>query len=317
MAKVYVSYHNSDHAYVRQLADELMSHGHEVFFSGEAIRPGQDWEAVLSDALRNADALLAIVSPTAMDSKWLFTETGTAMAYFRERGRPLVIPVILENADIPSPLQSVQALFAGGKDIPEVAKEIDFALDAMLGRIKAKEDERREVQKKVEATAATYIKASLENLAERETGYRRTAYFWYGLAMFSLVGGLIFGIWRAVSLNSSNTTPSWESLAQLGLITILVVGVLGALSRFAFLLGKAFMVESLRNADRSHAISFGEFYLNAFGDKAEWSEVKEAFQHWNIDKGSTFIDQDAKDVDPQILQTALDIAKAISGAKGS
>ena len=133
--------------------------------------------------------------------------------------------------------------------------------------------------------------------------------------MFSLVGGLVFGIWRAVTLNSSNSTPSWESLAQLGLITILVVGVLGALSRFAFLLGKAFMVESLRNADRSHAISFGEFYLNAFGDKAEWTEVKEAFQHWNIDKGSTFIDQEAKDVDPQILQTALDIAKAISGAK--
>lgn len=315
MAKVYISYHNSDQPYVRELANELMTYGHDVFFSGEAIQPGQDWESVLSDALRNADALLAIVSPTAMESKWLFTETGTAMAYFRERGRPLVVPVILENASIPSPLQSVQALFATGKSVTEIAKEIDAALDAMLGRIKAKEDQRREIQKKVEATAATYIKESLTNLEKREIGYRRVAYFWYGLALFSLVGGLIFGIWRAVTLSGDSTPPSWESLAQLGLITILVVGVLGDLSRFAFLLGKAFMVESLRNADRSHAISFGEFYLNAFGDKADWSEIKEAFQHWNIDKGSTFIDQDAKDVDPQILQTALDIAKAISGVK--
>lgn len=271
MARVYVSYHNADQEYVRELANELMSHGHEVFFSGDAVRPGQDWESVLSDALKDADALLAIVSPTATDSKWLFTETGTAMAYFRERGRPVVIPVILDDAKIPSPLQSIQALFARGKDAPEVAKEIDAALDAMIGRIQAREDERREVQKKVEATAATYIKESLTNLEERETGYRRVAYFWYGLAMFSLIGGLAFGVWRAATLSSNDKTPSWESLAELGLITILVVGVLGALSRFAFLLGKAFMVESLRNADRSHAISFGEFYLNAFGDTSSCS----------------------------------------------
>jgi hypothetical protein len=72
------------------------------------------------------------------------------------------------------------------------------------------------------------------------------------------------------------------------------------------------MVESLRNADRIHAISFGQFYLKAFGEHAEWAEIKEAFQHWNIDKGSSFMQQEAKDINPEILKTALEIAKSMS-----
>jgi hypothetical protein len=315
MANVYIAYQMNDSDYVRKLARLLEQRGHNVFFSGGDLRPGQMWEAELSDALRSADALLAIVSTSSSESKWLFTETGAALGYFRERGRPLVIPVLIEDVDIPAPLRSVQALFADGKDLGTVADEIERALESQIGQVKAREDQRREVQRKVEQTAAAYIKASLVNLKEREDTYRRMAYFWYVLALLSLSGGLAFGVWRAAIMHSAQ--PTWESLVQLALITILIVGVLGALSRFAFLLGKAFMVESLRNADRSHAISFGEFYLNAFGDKAEWKEVKEAFQHWNIDKGSSFIRQDAKDIDPQVLQTALDIAKAICGAKGS
>jgi hypothetical protein len=314
MAKVYIAYQMNDSDYVRDLAGLLEQHGHNVFFSGGNIRPGQMWQSELSEALRSADALVAIVSRSSSDSKWLFTEAGAALGYFRERGRPLVIPVLIEDVDIPAPLSSVQALFAAGKDIGIVAEELDHALDSQIGQIKAREDTRREFQQKVEQTAATYIKAQLQNLQQRQQAYRRIAYSWYVFALLSLIGGLAFGVWRAATIHS--TQPTWESFAQLALVTVLIVGVLGALSRFAFLLGKAFMVESLRNADRSHAISFGEFYLNAYGDKAEWSEVKEAFQHWNIDKGSSFKDQDAKDVDPQILQTALDIAKAMAGVKG-
>ena len=73
------------------------------------------------------------------------------------------------------------------------------------------------------------------------------------------------------------------------------------------------MVEALRNADRRHAISFGEFYLRAYGANADWKEVKEAFQHWNIDKGSHFLGQNNSEFDPQIFQLAIEIAKAVSG----
>lgn len=313
MAKIYITHHSADSDYVRELSERLHELGHSVLFSHEESRLGLVWESSLKSAFRESDALLAIVSEKSAQSKWLISETSAALGYYSERGKPVVLPIILENVKIPISLGAVRCLVTTGRSTREVADKIDRMLDSLLGEIAAKEEERREAITKVETTAATYIQSSIKDLKAREKGYRKVAYFWYGLALFSLVGGLAFGIWRAVDLDSAPKDPSWESLAELGLITVLVVGVLGALSRFAFLLGKAFMVESLRNADRIHAISFGEFYLNAFGDKADWAEVKEAFQHWNIDKGSTFIEQDAKDVDPQILQTALDIAKAISG----
>jgi hypothetical protein len=72
------------------------------------------------------------------------------------------------------------------------------------------------------------------------------------------------------------------------------------------------MVESIRNGDRIHAISFGKFYLNAYGDIATREEIKEVFGNWNIDNGSSFITQDAKDIDPNVLG-ALEIIKSIEG----
>jgi hypothetical protein len=145
----------------------------------------------------------------------------------------------------------------------------------------------------------------------RESNLKRSAFFWYGAAFVSLLIGLGFGMWRAYT-SATVMDISWQSIAQLAVVSVVVIGLLGALSRFSFTLGKSFMVESLRNADRIHAISFGQFYLEAFGEHAEWSEIKEAFQHWNIDKGSSFMQQNVKDIDPEILKTAIEIAKTIS-----
>jgi hypothetical protein len=88
--------------------------------------------------------------------------------------------------------------------------------------------------------------------------------------------------------------------------------MLTAVARLAFVLGKSFMVESLRNGDRAHAISFGRFYLQAFGSRADWAEIKEAFQHWNIDSGSSFSSQSPSDVDPIVVQAAVEIVKAVA-----
>lgn len=56
------------------------------------------------------------------------------------------------------------------------------------------------------------------------------------------------------------------------------------------------MVESIRCADRAHAIGLGKLYLQLYKSKFEWRELKDIFQNWNIDKGSAFIKQDAKDI---------------------
>ncbi|TWT86778.1 hypothetical protein Mal64_36080 [Pseudobythopirellula maris] len=299
-----------------------MNSGQEMLFGlGNAINPFQ-FPLHLKGAKVNLpysdiDAVVLLLSDESPRSSELMKGVREAAISYRTRGVPLLIPVATSlSVPIPDAIAGMRILHLKSRTkegYRATADAIDNVLDAYDNIKIAKEEERREVQEKVERSTGEYVQKSLANLKDREHVYRRLSYAWYGVALLSLVGGVAYGVWRAIMLQDKQ--PSWESLVQVGLVTVLVIGVLGALSRFAFLLGKAFMVESLRNSDRIHAISFGEFYLDAFGDKAEWSEVKEAFQHWNIDKGSTFIEQDAKDVDPQILLTALEIAKAISGAR--
>lgn len=180
----------------------------------------------------------------------------------------------------------------------------------MEGELQAISDEKKETIARVEATAAEYIKKSLKELHGRETRYQWVVYGCYFLCFLSLLVCLIFLIDKGTTLITADISISRQ--IQLGILGVVVLALIISLARFSFLMGKSFMVESLRNLDRIHAISFGEFYLQAFGDKAEWSEVKEAFQHWNIDKGSIFITQNANEFDPDIFKNIIEFTKLIT-----
>jgi hypothetical protein len=315
MSRVFVSYAAADEDFVNRLVERLKESGHTVYFSGGSLQIGQKWQDSLSSWLREADAIVIVISEASSGSRWLMTELGAALGYFQERGQPVILPVVIDESPLPVQLSQIQALFARNKDLDWIVPRLTGTLDAIVGRAQARTEEKREVQARIERHAAEYIKESLSDLREKEKVYKRIAYLWYSAALLALLGGVSFALWRA--LISAATQPTWISIVHLAVASVLVIGLLGALSRFAFILGKSFMVESLRNGDRIHAISFGEFYLKTFPEKAEWAEIKEAFQHWNIDSGSSFITQNATDIDPQILQTAIEVAKAIVGkAKG-
>ena len=69
------------------------------------------------------------------------------------------------------------------------------------------------------------------------------------------------------------------------------------------------MSESLKSADRMHAISFGKFYLKVYGSDDTWPELKEVFQHWNIDRSSSFSSQTTAEFDPKIIESMLEFIR--------
>ena len=310
MAKLFISYAGQDSEFAEALKRGLSELGHTPWWFDEGVSPGQKWQEVIFDQLRTVDALVILVSRASLQSKWVSHELGAALAYSEEKGTPIIIPVMLDNAELEPPLSRYFGIRAENRDADDVALKIALALEQQLGRLRAKEEEREEVQKKVEVSAADFIQKSLTELHEREISYRRLAYFWYGAAYITLVGSVAYGVWRA--LVQAPAAKEWQALVELVISGIIVIALLIALAKYAFTLGKSFMVEALRNADRRHAISFGEFYLRAFGGSAEWKDVKDAFQNWNIDKGSYFIGQNQSDFDPQILALAIEIAKSLS-----
>lgn len=315
MAQIFISYHNQDKELVDTLVYELKECGHIVVYAGEALTPGSGWRSEIQKQLASSDVTISVITQNSIKSEWVIAETSAAMAYVFERGKGAVIPVVFDEVELPKSLQEVQAIFANRQRIPEVTQQIDKAIDSIFGRQIAKDEKRREKQEKIEKTAEEFIRESQKELKEREQRYRLCANFWYGAAYLALAGGLAASVWRASIIH--NGIKEWLGVVELAIISILLIAMILAMAKFAFTLGKSYMVEALRNADRSHAISFGEFYLKAFGDNLDWSEVKDAFQHWNIDKGSSFLTQNTKDFDPKLLETAIELAKAMSSIKTS
>ena len=218
-----------------------------------------------------------------------------------------MLPVILDDSTPPASLADRIYYEASGLDPDDIALHVASALSRIEGQQKQAKRSAAERKEEVERSAEKYIAESLRALSERERRYQRWALLCYSLGYATILGGLCYAAVRLIRV-----PPNFTDVAQslyVGILIVTAIGFLAAASKFAFVLGKSFMVEALRNHDRTHAIKFGEFYLKAFGDHVTWEELKEAFQHWNLDTGSTFKDQKEETVDPQVLKILADLMK--------
>jgi len=298
MARIYLSYSRRDGDFARLLVEQLKAAGHDISVDFDDLAAGQDWRGVLSKGLKEADAFVVLLSEASLASQYTLMELGTARSYSAEIGRPVIIPVLIDDIPIPIPIQDIQAILAKDRQVDVVVAEIDRALSLHAGREAARETRAEETARKIEQNAASYIEAAVRAQKESEKTHRRQAQIWYGVGFGALLSGILFAMG---SFYLRPTDGGWVSIAAVLVTNVIVIGFLGACSRYAFSLGKSYISESLKAADRIHAIAFGEFYLNAFGDRASWAEVKEVFQHWNIDRASAFSGLDVSQIDPQVL----------------
>ncbi len=93
--KVFISHALADRAYAARLAKVLTADGHTVVYPGEAILPGDNLLEVVARALNEANAMVVLLSPEAMESQWVQNEIEQAIGSFRFRDR--LIPVMLRK----------------------------------------------------------------------------------------------------------------------------------------------------------------------------------------------------------------------------
>lgn len=132
----------------------------------------------------------------------------------------------------------------------------------------------------------------------------------YGFGYMALIIGVLAAFF--LIKESLDKELSVTSIVLLSIKGIIGVGLLVASSKYAFTLGKSYMNESLKNSDRLHAISFGKFYLQAYGEVVTPADVKEVFQHWNIAKDSSFKELGTQNFDPKIFESAIEIASILT-----
>jgi hypothetical protein len=104
---VFISHSGQDNELVRDIARRLRDAGFKPFVDFEGVSAVGERKRILRERLREADAMLVLVTPAALKSPWMMAELGMADGFDR-----IIVPVMagLQTTDIPAPLRSYQAV---------------------------------------------------------------------------------------------------------------------------------------------------------------------------------------------------------------
>lgn len=311
MAVIYISA-DQEGSEIEHMIMSMLSENHKVLSSN--IEIGSEWKTNIKNTLTKADVIVTILTERFMHSKWGESELNTIISYTQNNSNKLLIPIIIGELDTPYFLQDIQSIYLEPREInavDSVVEKINRAIDSHLGRVIANDEIVEEKRIKFENTAAEYIEEALSELKERENGLNSKAQFWYWMGYGAIAIGVISAaVFTLANLSSFGDTSRWDLVTFSAIKSVVLIGLLLALAKYSFTLGKSFMDESLKNSDRIHAISFGKFYLQAFGDRASPEEMKEVFQHWNISSDNSFSSLSSEMIEPKVLEAVVNLMKA-------
>lgn len=312
--KIYISCVQADIIYANQIIENVKAYNSEwefvAYYTEEKL--GDSYHRVLSKNIRDSDAVVFIISDSFNKSTYGALELDWTLAYYYEHQSPIILPLILDSANIPQDIQQFLYLQVDTHDsIDRDLLTISNKLVEKLSRLEAQKKETKLVEftKRLTKNGSEYIQETKDRLKKEVKMNKIIAYFCYSICFVLLCLCAILCFVKIYS--NSNFDNDVLLLVQMGISSIALLSLLIATARFAFVLGKSFMVEAIRNMDRIHAIDFGDFYLKLFEERFEWPELKEILQNWNIDKGSAFISQNAADIDPAVLSAIIELAAII------
>ena len=303
--KIYLSYSHYDKELTSKFKMYLSEKNFEVIWDEDLLNIGDNFNQKISKALSETDILIPIISKNYQNSRFTQSELQTALGFKAIDKKLVIFPYITYKSNIPDDIKNMLC-FMGTDNIENDLEKIVVQLNKINGEILAKDCEIQTTTKAFNDNLDDYLSDTFKKLRSNEIKNEILAYFCYILSIVFLL--------LIVSFISKVFVPNFEEENILQTILYSVKNIVGlstlaALSRLAFILGKSFMVEAIRNGDRIHAISFGKFYIKAYGHVASRQEIREVLSNWNIDSGSSFHTQDSKEIDPNVYG-ALELLKS-------
>jgi hypothetical protein len=101
-SSVFISHGSKDGDFVRWLVAELERHGIDTWVDHHQLRPGDSLYVTISDGLAKADRFIIVLSEASITSPWVNRELYAALNRETREGRPIIIPLILEQVIIPT-----------------------------------------------------------------------------------------------------------------------------------------------------------------------------------------------------------------------
>ena len=90
--QVFLSYAHDDEAFAKELSAELEKHGLSVW-SEEEVLPGDNFHLSIGDALEKSEAMVVLISPESMKSRWVRWEIEYALGNPNFEGRLFPVQV--------------------------------------------------------------------------------------------------------------------------------------------------------------------------------------------------------------------------------
>jgi hypothetical protein len=98
---IFISYSHQDSDFAIKLASQLVQHKAHVWIDKWELQVGDSIIARIQDAIENASALLVILSKASVESEWCKVELESGLHRELDEKRVVVLPVLLEDCDIP------------------------------------------------------------------------------------------------------------------------------------------------------------------------------------------------------------------------
>jgi predicted peroxiredoxin len=127
----FISHSTKNKPFVRKLAADLVANGVKVWIDEQRILVGDSIPEKIAQGLAESDFFLLVVSESSVASSWVKKELSTALVNEIERRKVTILPIKLDNADMPDSIRDkLYADFRGS---------YDDGLSKLLQSIKARE----------------------------------------------------------------------------------------------------------------------------------------------------------------------------------
>lgn len=101
LPRVFISHSHHDKSFVRRLVGDLRNANLHVWLDEQELAPGDSVIAKVSQGLKDTDYLVAVLSRSSMQSKWVQAEVNAVLNDQLSGIGVAVLPVLIEDVDIP------------------------------------------------------------------------------------------------------------------------------------------------------------------------------------------------------------------------
>ena len=130
---VFLSHSWNDEFFTRRLAETLQDAGVYVWIDEAELRVGDSLISKISDAIDQTDYVVAVLSQNSVNSNWVKKELELAMTEEINGKRVKVLPILIEECEIPLYLRDkVYADFTNANDPDEFKRSLSKLLNAFI-----------------------------------------------------------------------------------------------------------------------------------------------------------------------------------------